>query len=105
MAPPAAHLSLLGEQRTALHHLICGREPWLDICVSVLLQAHVEQWIDFTTTAVDAPLCSWVYPLMGYLPFDKKVSGALQKQDLLQILVGLNIPSPSYEDIFARAAR
>ena len=56
----------------------------------MLLQAHVEQWIDFTTTAVDAPLCSWVYPLMGYFPFDKKVTedaaetGSDTKTDMLE---------------------
>ena len=64
----------------------------LDSSFSLLLQAHVEQWIDFSTTAVDAPLCSWVYPLLGFMPFDKKVGGALQKQGLVQNLMGLENP-------------
>ena len=50
----------------------------------------MEQWIDFSTTAVDAPLSSWVYPLMGYLPFDKKVSEAVQREDLMQNSMSLN---------------
>lgn len=40
-----------------------------------LLQAHVEQWIDFSTTEVDAPLCSWLYPVLypSHFPHDQKV--------------------------------
>jgi len=39
------------------------------------LQAHVEQWIDFSTTEIDAPLCSWLYPLVypNHFPHDQKV--------------------------------
>ena len=33
----------------------------------------MEQWIDFTTTELDAPLLSWVLPLLGHWPYDKKV--------------------------------
>ena len=36
-------------------------------------QAQVEQWIDFTTTELDAPLLSWILPLLGHWPYDKKV--------------------------------
>lgn len=72
----------------------------LDSSFSLLLQAHVEQWIDFSTTAVDAPLCSWVYPLLGFMPFDKKVGGALQKQGLVQNLMGLKTPLCSYMRAF-----
>ena len=41
---------------------------------TIWLQAHVEQWIDFSTVEVDAPLCSWIYPLKypGHFPYDKK---------------------------------
>lgn len=49
------------------------------MCLSathVSVQAHVEQWIDFATTEVGAPLDSVLYPLLypGYFPHDKKVS-------------------------------
>lgn len=39
---------------------------------------HVEQWIDFCTLEIDAPLCSWVYPLImpEYFPYDKKKESA-----------------------------
>ena len=33
----------------------------------------MEQWIDFTTTELDAPLLSWVLPILGHWPYDKKV--------------------------------
>ncbi len=36
-------------------------------------QALVEQWIDFTTTELDAPLLSLVLPILGHWPYDKKV--------------------------------
>ena len=38
-----------------------------------LRQAFVESWIDFSTNEIDGPLCSWIYPLFGYVPYDKKV--------------------------------
>lgn len=33
----------------------------------------MEQWIDFTTTELDSPLLSWILPLLGHWPYDKKV--------------------------------
>jgi len=36
----------------------------------------VEQWIDFTTTELDAPLLSWILPILGHWPYDKKVPPA-----------------------------
>jgi len=39
-------------------------------------QALVEQWIDFTTTELDAPLLSWILPILGHWPYDKKVPPA-----------------------------
>lgn len=40
-----------------------------------ILQAHVEQWIDFSTTEIDPALCSWVYPIKypGMFAHDHKV--------------------------------
>ena len=42
-----------------------------------LLQAQIEQWIDFSTISIDAPIQSWVYPLLtpAISPYDKKVCG------------------------------
>lgn len=39
-------------------------------------QALVEQWIDFTTTELDAPLLSWILPILGHWPYDKKARPA-----------------------------
>ena len=37
------------------------------------LQARIEQWIEFSTHDIDAPLQSWVLPVRGRMPYDKKV--------------------------------
>jgi hypothetical protein len=34
-----------------------------------LFQAHIEQWIDFATTEVDANIGKWLYPRMGFYPY------------------------------------
>ncbi|KAK9834888.1 hypothetical protein WJX81_006700 [Elliptochloris bilobata] len=39
---------------------------------SAFEEALVEQWIDFTTTELDAPLLSWILPILGHWPYDKK---------------------------------
>ena len=36
-------------------------------------KAQVEQWIDFSTLELDAPLLSWFLPLAGFLEYNKKV--------------------------------
>lgn len=33
--------------------------------------ACVEQWLDFGQNEVQAPLASWLYPLLGFRPYDK----------------------------------
>ena len=38
------------------------------------MQAQIEQWIDFSTHEIDAPLCSWYYPIAGFFPYNKQVS-------------------------------
>ena len=38
-----------------------------------LMQAQVEQWIDFTTQEIDAPMLSWFLPIIGYMEYNKKV--------------------------------
>ncbi|EIE21308.1 glutathione S-transferase [Coccomyxa subellipsoidea C-169] len=34
--------------------------------------ALVEQWIEFATGELDAPLASWYYPIAGYMEYNKK---------------------------------
>jgi hypothetical protein len=29
-------------------------------------------WIDYSSNEIDAPMSSWIYPLLGIWPFDKK---------------------------------
>ncbi|KAK9810201.1 hypothetical protein WJX72_006549 [[Myrmecia] bisecta] len=45
-------------------------------CAIPDMPAQVEQWIDFSTGEIDAPLTSWVYPLFGFWPYDKKKEDA-----------------------------
>jgi len=39
---------------------------------SAIEAGQVDMWIDWSTNEVDGPLSSWIYPLFGYLPYDKK---------------------------------
>ena len=39
------------------------------------MQGQVEQWIDFTTQEIDAPMLSWFLPIMGFMEYNKKVPG------------------------------
>ena len=36
-------------------------------------QAQVEQWIDYSTLELDAPLMSWILPILGYWDYNQKV--------------------------------
>lgn len=33
-------------------------------------------WIDYSSNEIDAPLASWIYPLWGLWPYDKKARAA-----------------------------
>ncbi len=57
------------------NHYICAVNLLGSHSFAANLQAHVEQWIDFSTTEIDAPLCSWLYPLVypSHFPHDQKV--------------------------------
>mmetsp|Transcript_10552 Transcript_10552/g.31761 ORF Transcript_10552/g.31761 Transcript_10552/m.31761 type:complete len:435 (-) Transcript_10552:112-1416(-) len=46
---------------------------------TLLDAAFVESWIDFSTTEIDGPLGSWVYPHFGILPYDKKKEDAAKE--------------------------
>lgn len=35
----------------------------------------MEQWIDFTTQEIDAPMLSWFLPIIGFMEYNQKVSG------------------------------
>jgi len=37
-------------------------------------QAHIEQWIDFSSLEIDANMLKWFAPRMGYAPFSAPVS-------------------------------
>ena len=37
-------------------------------------QGQVEQWIDFTTQEIDAPMLSWFLPIIGFMEYNKKVN-------------------------------
>lgn len=42
------------------------------------MQAQVDAWIDFSTTELDGPLGSWLFPILGFWPYDKKVRFSAQ---------------------------
>ena len=62
-------------QQNALCQLPCPANLWKNthplFCAGH--QAQVEQWIDFSTLELDAPLLSWFLPLAGFLEYNKKV--------------------------------
>ena len=35
-------------------------------------QAQVDMWIDYSSNEIDGPMSTWIYPLLGIWPFDKK---------------------------------
>ncbi len=41
------------------------------------MQGQVEQWIDFTTQEIDAPMLSWFLPIIGFMEFNQKVTGCI----------------------------
>jgi len=57
----------------ALFALLCLRLAEPDAACLRGVQAQIEQWIEFSTHDIDAPLQSWVMPIRGRLPYDKKV--------------------------------
>jgi hypothetical protein len=42
-----------------------------------LFQAHIEQWMDFAATEVDASIGKWLYPRMGFYPYAAVVCVAM----------------------------
>lgn len=46
---------------------------------SALDLGHIEQWIDFCTNEIDAPLLSWVLPLKGVWPYNKAKEDAAKE--------------------------
>lgn len=55
------------------------------------MQALVEQWIEFATGELDAPLASWYYPIAGYMEYNKKVGPTLLTQSTLEDLNSLRM--------------
>jgi hypothetical protein len=35
-------------------------------------QAQVDMWIDYSSNEIDGPMSTWIYPLLGIWPYDKK---------------------------------
>jgi len=56
-----------------LFALLCLHFVAADAACPLGVQAQIEQWIEFSTHDIDAPLQSWVMPVRGRLPYDKKV--------------------------------
>lgn len=54
--------------------MVGGRDVMRKLCGNLAAwQALVDSWIDYSTTEIDIPLLSWVYPYGGIAPYDKKV--------------------------------
>jgi elongation factor 1-gamma len=52
-------------------------------------QAFVQQWISFADNEILPPACTWVFPCMGIMPFNKQACDRA-KDDLKHALVALN---------------
>jgi elongation factor 1-gamma len=52
-------------------------------------QAFVQQWISFADNEILPPACTWVFPCMGIMPFNKQASERAQT-DLKAALAALN---------------
>ncbi len=55
--------------------IIQGR---MDVLSMSDMQGQVEQWIDFTTQGIDAPMLSWFLPIIGFMEYNQKVSDCLR---------------------------
>jgi len=49
----------------------------------------VDQWIDFSVGEIDLPAAAWLYPIFGYLPFNKAATEKA-KNDIRKVLEVLN---------------
>jgi len=38
---------------------------------SIVEEAAVDQWCDFSANSIELPACVWWYPAAGYMPFQK----------------------------------
>merc|ERR1712002_1300237 len=56
---------------------------------SVEDQAFIQQWISFAENEILPPTCTWVFPCMGIMPFNKAAT-AKAKEDLKRALTALN---------------
>ena len=52
-------------------------------------QAFVQQWISFADNEILPPACTWVFPCMGIMPFNKQATERAQA-DLKAALAALN---------------
>jgi len=56
---------------------------------SVEDQAFIQQWISFAENEILPPSCTWVFPCMGIMPYNKAAM-AKAKEDLKRALMALN---------------
>jgi len=56
---------------------------------SVEDQAFIQQWISFAENEILPPTCTWVFPCIGIMPFNKAAT-AKAKEDLKRALTALN---------------
>lgn len=56
---------------------------------SIVEEATVDQWCDFTANKIELPACVWWYPVAGYMPF-QKAAYERAKGDLSKALFTLN---------------
>lgn len=61
-------------ESNAIARYIARLAPSSLLGASPIEAGQVDMWIDWSTNEVDGPLSSWIYPLLGYFPYDKKVS-------------------------------
>lgn len=55
----------------------------------IYLQGSIDQWLDYCITTIDPIIASWLYPLMGYLQYNKNTE-TKAKGDMKNVLEILN---------------
>ena len=61
-------------ESNAIARYVARLAPSSLLGASPIEAGQVDMWIDWSTNEVDGPLSSWIYPLFGWFPYDKKVS-------------------------------
>jgi elongation factor 1-gamma len=56
---------------------------------SIVEEAAVDSWCDFSANSIELPACVWWYPVAGYMPY-QKAAHEKAKADLAKALTTLN---------------